>query len=199
MPAPLGARRDNGDMTRLGVYPGSFNPPTLAHEAIIEAAMATHRLDRLDLAVSRVALAKEHVIRPRLEHRVQVLEAWLADRPCVGLVVTDAQLLVDIAAGYDVLVVGADKYQQLHDPSFYGSEPARDAALARLPTVAVVPRPPHRVPAHLRLAVDGRHAGTSSSAARAGARQLMVDAAAAFDRRTGAWTDPDRYERWLGA
>lgn len=181
------------------MYPGSFNPPTTAHEAIIEAALAGYGLDRLDLAVSRVALAKEDVVRPRLEHRIDVIETWLADLPGVGLEVTDAQLLADIAAGYDVLVVGADKWHQIHDPSFYGSEAARDEALALLPTVAVVPRPPHPVPDELALAVDPRHSATSSSAARAGDRRLMVDAAAVFDRCTGAWTDPARYDRWLAA
>ena len=42
-----------------GVYPGSFDPPTIAHVAIAEAAVRAGALDRLDLAISRVALGKD--------------------------------------------------------------------------------------------------------------------------------------------
>ncbi|WP_419919708.1 hypothetical protein [Candidatus Poriferisocius sp.] len=49
---------------RIGVYPGSFNPPTIGHLAIARAAPAQQGLDRVDLAVSRVALGKELVARP---------------------------------------------------------------------------------------------------------------------------------------
>ena len=52
----------------------------------------------------------------------------------------DAQLLADIAEGFDVLVVGADKWWQLHDVRFYGSEAAMHTALGRLPELAVAPR-----------------------------------------------------------
>ena len=55
---------------------------------------------------------------------------------------TDAQLITDIAAGYDVVVMGADKWAQVRDPAWYdGSTAARDAALARLARVLVAPRP----------------------------------------------------------
>lgn len=182
---------------RTGVYPGSFDPPTIAHDAIATAAIEHHDLDRLDVVVSRVALAKEHVVRPSLEHRIEVLEAWASRRGDLTVVVSDHQLLVDIAAGYDVLVVGADKWHQIHDVGFYhGSPAARDAAIAALPDVAIVPRPPHRVPAHLVLPVGTEIGTVSSTAARSGQDHLMVDAALEFDRRTGAWTDPRRYERW---
>ena len=45
--------------------------------------------------------------------------------------VTDLQLVSDIAEPYDVVIVGADKWAQLHDPVFYGgSASARDQAVA---------------------------------------------------------------------
>ncbi len=182
----------------IGAYPGSFNPPTRAHLAIAEAAREAFGLSRVDLVVSRRALDKEHVDRPLFEHRLDVLHQVASSRPWLGVTVTDAQLLVDMTGGYDVLIVGADKYHQLFDTRYYGgSDAARDEAVARLPRLAVAPRPPLEVPDELVLVVDPRHATASSTAARRGAAELMVREASRFDRRTGAWTDPARYERWL--
>ena len=186
-------------MSRRGAYPGSFNPLTVAHLAIAEAARDACRLDRVDLIVSRVALAKEHVERPLLEHRVAVLERAAASRPWLGVVVTDHQLLVDIAAGYDVLVMGADKWAQVCDVAFYGSEAERDAALARLPPLAVAPRPPFPLPDGVVLHLAPELTPVSSTAARAGSRGWMAAEAAAFDAETGAWSDPDRYDDWRRA
>ena len=84
--------------------------------------------------VSRVALGKAAPAGPRFEDRIAVLDAIARNRPWLGVRVTDAQLLVDLAAGYDVLVLGADKWAQVVDPAWYdGSIAARDDALARLP------------------------------------------------------------------
>jgi hypothetical protein len=183
---------------RLGVYPGSFNPLTVAHLAIAEAAVRARRLDRLDLAVSRRALDKEHIDRPRFEDRLAVLEEACRRRVWLGVVVTEAQLLVDIADGYDVLVMGADKWAQVNDPRYYeGSEAARDDAVARLPELAVVPRPPHPVPEEWGLELPEDMGAVSSSDVRAGRLEWMTAEARRFDERTGAWSDPERYERWI--
>lgn len=186
-------------MTRIGAYPGSFNPLTVAHLAIAEAARDQCHLDRVDLVVSRVALAKEHVRLPTLEHRLAVLERAAAVRPWLGLVVSDAQLVADLAEGYDVVVLGADKWAQVRDARFYGGSPSRrDQVLARLPPVAVVPRPPQSVaePGTLMLVVEGTM-GVSSTGARSGRTAWMATEAAAFDAESGAWTDPGRYRHWL--
>jgi hypothetical protein len=174
---------------------------TIAHLAIAQAARQQYQLDRVDLIVSRVALGKEAVSRPRLEDRVEVLRRAAADRTWLGVVVTDAQLLADIAQGYDVLILGADKWAQVRDPSYYGSVEERDAVCARLPRLAIAPRPPLDVPKDLPedalLDVPPHLGAISSSAARSGEGQLMAPEAAAFDRETGAWSDPRRYEQWL--
>jgi hypothetical protein len=89
----------------------------------------------VDLVLSRSALGKEGRHRSPIPDRVRAIEA-------LGLsaVVTEARLVGEIAEGYDVLVVGADKYLQLLDPSWYPTVAAHRAALARLPRVLVAPR-----------------------------------------------------------
>jgi hypothetical protein len=153
----------------IGVFPGSFDPLTVAHLAIADSAVAQLGLARLDLVLSAVALAKEHGGHSPVASRVAAIEA-------LGLRarVTEARLIADIAAGYDACIVGADKWHQLHDVSFYGgSVVARDDALARLPLLAVVPRaevvlPPALGDGAVLLEVDPALGEVSSSAVRAG-------------------------------
>lgn len=187
-------------MTRVGIYPGSFNPPTRAHVAIARAALEQRGLDRVVLAHSPSVLGKSDVERPLFRHRVAVLEAVAADEaPWLAAAVTEHRLLADIAAGYEVLVMGADKWHQIQELQWYGgSEAERDAAIARLPELAIAPRPPLEVPDRWALAVpDEAVAGVSSTEARAGRLDLMAPAARRFAEATGAWIDPDRYERYL--
>lgn len=181
-------------MSRIGVYPGSFNPPTTAHLEIALAAVVAHDLARVDFALSAVALGKADVSVPTFEHRLEVMRSSIAGVACLGVIVTEAQLIADIATGYDVVVMGADKWAQVNDPAWYHNDPAaRDAALARLPTVALAPRPPHSIPAELRLPVADDLFEVSSTAARRGRIEWMTKAAAEFDAATGAWSDPSRY------
>lgn len=184
-------------MTRRGVYPGSFNPLTVAHLAIAEEARRACRLDTVALVVSRVALGKPDVVRPWLEHRVEVLHRAAATRPWLRVVITDRQLLADIAAGYDVLVLGADKWSQVVDPSFYEDEPHRDAAVAALPHLAVVPRQGFPLPAGDATVLDLDLHHVSATAARRGERSFLSAEARAFDDETGAWSDQARYDAWV--
>lgn len=179
---------------RFGVYPGSFNPPTVGHLAIAVAARDQRGLERVDLAVSRVALGKEQVERPRFEDRIAVIEASVAEIDGLEVVVTDHQLLVDIAQGYNVLVMGADKWAQVQDPAFYGnSVEARDRAVEALLELelAIAPRPPFAVPSGAELDIASEVVEVSSSGARQGRLEWMTPAARAYDDATGAWSDPD--------
>ncbi len=183
---------------RLGVYPGSFNPPTIGHLAIAQAALHQRGLDRVDLMVSRVALGKELVGRPAFDERLFVLEESVAGIEGLEVAVTDHQLLVDIAQGYDAVVMGADKWAQVLDPSFYGhSVQARDQAVDALSQLelAIAPRPAFEVPSGTELFVDAELGPVSSSGARQGRLDWMTAAARAFDDATGAWSDPDLYDR----
>lgn len=166
--------------TRRAAFPGSFNPPTVAHLDIAAAAARQCDVARLDLVLSRAAIGKEHVQRPTVDERADVLRAVASTRPWLGVVVTDARLVVDIADGYDVLVLGADKWAQVLDPRYYSDDPAaRDAAVARLPHLAVAPRGDRPVPTGDRVTVlDVEHHQVSSTAARAGDRAQMLEEAA---------------------
>ena len=154
-----------------GVFPGSFDTLTTAHLAIADAVVAALGLDRLDLVMSEVALAKEHGGHSPVADRIAAIEAHSADRPWLRAVVTPHRLIADIAQGYDACVVGADKWHQLHDVAFYDSPAARDDALARLPRVAVVPRPGFDVvlaDSDLLLDIDPAYGEVSSTAVRSG-------------------------------
>jgi hypothetical protein len=158
----------------------------------------------VDLAVSHVALGKGEPEYPTFADRVAVLRAVVDARPWLGLVIADAQLIADIALGYDAVVLGADKWAQVIDPLWYGgSGTARDAAVARLPRVLVAPRPPlfpspgQSTERFDRLELADEHVTVSSTGARSGHREWMAPEAAAFDAETGAWTDPERYARRL--
>lgn len=172
---------------RLGVYPGSFNPPTIAHIEIALAARDHHGLDRVDFAVSTVTLGKETVVRPPFEERLTVIEASIAEIDGLGLVVTEHQLIVDIAGGYDVVVMGADKWAQVNDVAWYFDHAARDAALAALPTLALAPRTGFDVPDEHTLPVRADLLDVSSSAVREGRTEWMTDAARRHHEATGAW------------
>jgi len=182
---------------RRGVYPGSFEPPTIAHLAIAEAATRAAELDRLDLAISRLALGKDAETQRALEARLAAVERLTESRPWLRVVVTDSQLIVDIAAGYDAVVMGADKWAQVRDPAWYGDDPAaRDDALARLPRVLVAPRPGFTVVGAEVLDLPADLGGVSSTAARAGGhhliapearRRLIVDGNNVIGSRPDGW------------
>jgi len=187
---------------RSGIQPGSFDPPTLAHLVIADAARRRWDLDRVVWALSRDPLGKEQGGRTTVEDRRAVLDSVAADHPWLEVIVSEARLVADLASGYDVVVMGADKWHQLRDPVFYwdgsgdvdpgstahgGStdraEAAMSEALRRLPTCAVAPRDGLHVPAEVKLDVPGWVARQSSTAAVATAGWMMLSAA----RSSGLW------------
>jgi Cytidylyltransferase-like len=158
---------------QIAAFPGSFDPLTVAHLAIVDAAVAQLELVRVDLVLSEVAIDKDHGGHASLAERVAAIEAAARDgRTWLHARVTTDRLIADIALGYDVCVVGADKWHQLFDARFYGgSAAARDAAVARLPLLAVAPRdgsaPPHG-DGFVLLDLAPEHRVVSSTAVRAG-------------------------------
>ncbi len=153
----------------IGVYPGSFDPLTVAHLEIADAAVRQLDLERIDLAISRVTLGKAHLGSHTVDERRTAIERVASTRPWLGVVVVDASLVAEIAAGYDAVVMGADKWAQVVDAAWYGGDAAaRDTAVAALPRVAVAPRSGLHVPEELRLDVPEHIAEISATAVRDG-------------------------------
>jgi predicted RNA-binding protein with PIN domain len=169
---------------------------TVAHVAIAEAAVEQGALDRLDLVLSRSALGKEDAAHSPIDARVAAIERAARARPWLRAVVTDAQLIADIARDYDAVVMGADKWAQVRDPAWYTDPAARDAALAALPRVLVVPRPGFDTGGTVVLDLAEEMTHVSSTRVRDGAhhliapearRRLIVDGNNVIGSRPDGW------------
>jgi len=181
---------------KRGVFPGSFDPLTHAHLGIAEAAMRQAGLDRVDLAISEIALGKEYGGHTSIATRVHAIERAAATRPWLGVVVTEDRLITEIARGYDAVVMGADKWEQVQDPAWYADEVARDAALAAMPEVLVVPRPGYATGGARVIDVDAELTEVSSTRVRDGElhlrapearRRLIVDGNNVIGSRPDGW------------
>jgi hypothetical protein len=128
------------------VYPGSFDPPTIAHVHLAETAIAQLGLDRVDFALSARTLGKDDSRLRPIDDRVAELTAISSGNARIGVTMTPHSLVADIAEGYEVIILGADKWHQVLDPVWYASIDARNEALQRLPLVALAARPPWTMP-----------------------------------------------------
>ena len=132
-----------GEGGSIGLVPGSFDPMTVAHVALAEAA-AGHAI----LVWSPATLPKErssggHPEPPLLDpvRRIESLLAFAEAHPVIGVAISSHGRYVDQAEAFartfpgarPVIAVGSDKVLQLLDPVWYDD---RDAALARLFAVA---------------------------------------------------------------
>lgn len=158
---------------RVGVYPGTFNPVTIAHLAIADAAVRQERLDHLDLVLSTEPIDKHgrDDLAP-LDERIGTLELALGARPWARVTTSPHRLIAELARGYDVVVLGADKWAQVGDASYYdGDTQRRDEALAALPRCVVAPRAGFSVPEGMRLDVPEWVGEVSATAVRSGRRE----------------------------
>jgi nicotinic acid mononucleotide adenylyltransferase len=132
---------------------------------VAEAAWRACGVDRVVLVLSRDPIDKTGATP--LEERLAVLEALTTDIDWLAVTVSDHRLIADVAEGYDVVVVGADKWAQVLDPSYHPDEGAWRASLARLPRVAVARRGGESVPGDV-LVLDVDLPDVSSTAVREG-------------------------------
>lgn len=68
-------------MARIGLWGGSFNPPTIAHKALADFAAATLQLDDLWWVVCPQNVDKDPKTLAPFNHRVAMVEQVLRDRP----------------------------------------------------------------------------------------------------------------------
>jgi nicotinic acid mononucleotide adenylyltransferase len=178
---------------RIGVFPGSFNPPTHAHVAIALAGGERLGVDRVVLCVSTDALAKPHKVGPDFATRIEILRRLTDEHPQLDLLVTDARLIADICreTSADGLIVGADKWTQIHQSQWYPDDTTRDELLANLPRTVVATRVGFVIDPIVDdenvLVLDQVLAQYSSTGARTTNPEWMVAHAAQHAADAGGW------------
>jgi nicotinic acid mononucleotide adenylyltransferase len=124
------------------VFPGSFNPPTTAHIALLKQAREfarAHEPMTLYAAFSKRTVDKEAVERPLLLDRIVLLDTILHKRlPHAGILLFNRGLYVEEAEAIQrsfprvrriLFLLGFDKIVQILDPHYYKD---RDASLSEL-------------------------------------------------------------------
>lgn len=135
------------------VFPGSFNPPTTAHLAMLKQARHfayLHGHMKVYAAISKHIVDKEAVERPLLVDRIVLLDTVLRHHlRHTGIMLFNRGLYVEQAEAVRTnfpkvtelyFLIGFDKIVQILDPRYYED---RDAALRELFALAellVVPR-----------------------------------------------------------
>lgn len=87
-------RRAAGRPSWLGILSGTFNPLTVAHVGLGEAALSV--VDEVLFALPRVLPHKPYT-GASLDQRVEMLRTGLADHPAFSIAVVDGGLFVEIA------------------------------------------------------------------------------------------------------
>jgi len=136
------------------VFPGSFNPPTTAHLALLKQAQQFARLQHqpmyLYAAFSKRTIDKETVERPLLQERVLLLQEVLKKRlPHAGVLLFNRGLYVEQAQAIRqafpgvrriFFLMGFDKIVQILDPRYYDDRDAALGELFQLADLLVAPR-----------------------------------------------------------
>ena len=127
---------------KIIVFPGSFNPPTLAHLALLKQAWQFARIHgpmHIYAALSTHVTDKERVQRPLLLERIYLLETVLRNHMRhTGIMLFNRGLYVEQAEAVHsafpqvsklYFLIGYDKIVQIFEPHYYKD---RDAALDEL-------------------------------------------------------------------
>lgn len=146
------SREPRGDVI---IFPGSFNPPTLAHLAMLRQARvfaARHEGGSWQVyaALSRYIVDKEAVERMTLLDRVVLLERVLASHVRhAGIMLLNRGLYVEQAEGIRAafpqvrrlsFLLGFDKIVQILDPRYYSDRESALRELFALAQLLVAPR-----------------------------------------------------------
>ncbi|GCE05812.1 hypothetical protein [Dictyobacter aurantiacus] len=136
------------------IFTGSFNPPTVAHLALLKQGWRYARAQRepahLYSAFSKRTVDKEGVERPLLLDRVILLQDLLRARlPRTGILLFNRGLYVDQARAVRqtfprvkriLFLMGFDKIEQIFDPRYYEDRDASLEELFHLAELLVAPR-----------------------------------------------------------
>ena len=138
---------------KIIVFPGSFNPPTLAHLALLKQAWQFARVHGPMLvyaALSTHITDKERVQRPLLLDRIALLETVLRNHVRhTGIMLFNRGLYVEQAAAVHsafpqvsdlYFLVGFDKILQIFDPHYYKDRDQALHELFKLADFLVAPR-----------------------------------------------------------
>ena len=138
---------------KIIVFPGSFNPPTLAHLALLKQAWQFARVHCPMLvyaALSTHITDKERVQRPLLLDRIVLLETVLRNHVRhTGIILFNRGLYVEQAATVHsafpqvsdlYFLVGFDKILQVFDPHYYKDRDQALHELFKLADFLVAPR-----------------------------------------------------------
>jgi nicotinamide-nucleotide adenylyltransferase len=135
------------------VFPGSFNPPTTAHLAMLQQAHQFGRERgemRVYAAMSKHTTDKEMVERPLLVDRILLLDTVLHNHvPHTGILLFNRGLYVEqaeaIRSQYPEVtqlyfLLGFDKIVQIFDPHYYEDRDKALRELFALAEILVAPR-----------------------------------------------------------
>lgn len=145
-----GAPRPHGSVI---VFTGSFNPPTIAHIAMLKQAQRfahAHPSMQVYAAFSKLTVDKERVERPLLLDRIMLLQQVLQKRlPHAGILLFNRGLYVEQAEAIRnsfhrtkriLFLMGFDKIVQIFDPHYYEDRDAALEDLFHLAELLVAPR-----------------------------------------------------------
>ena len=137
------------------VFTASFNPPTMAHLALLKEARRyarEHEPMQVFAAMSKHTVDKETVERPLMADRLLLLSEIVQRRlPHAGILLFNRGLYVEqaraIRASFPgvrriLFLIGFDKIVQIFDARYYDDRDAELAELFRLAELLVVPRGP---------------------------------------------------------
>lgn len=135
------------------VFPGSFNPPTTAHLAMLKQARQfghVHGGMRVYAAMSKRTTGKETVERPLLVDRILLLDTVLHNHaPYTGILLFNRGLYVEQAeairsqypeVGQLFFLLGFDKIVQVFDARYYENRDKALRELFALAEILVAPR-----------------------------------------------------------
>jgi nicotinate (nicotinamide) nucleotide adenylyltransferase len=122
--APKGINYQN---SRLGIFPASFNPPTLAHVALIREAIKKKKLDEVLVLLDMQAMDKEP-IGANLEDRLRMLKKAFGKNPKISIGLSNRGLFLEKinplrkyypAPASFAFIVGFDTIVRVIDKKYY--------------------------------------------------------------------------------